>query len=188
VAKLAALLGASAAVLGLAGATVAQGPAATIRTHAGVTYALADVVIEVQYTIAELKEPKEREQFGPAIVLNTMATAAPADQAGTQDKEKEKVLHGRRELSEIPLWSEGVEIRVPIARIQTLGLSRTPVPDPALPPYVPLYRYAASLVLVGGEQLKADHVSWGTAVLRGSGTAGTVLIPWEDVMFVTFER
>jgi hypothetical protein len=53
---------------------------------------------------------------------------------------------------------------------------------------VPLYRYAASLVLVDGERLKADHVSWGTAVLRGSSTAGTVLIPWEDVMFVTFER
>jgi hypothetical protein len=169
----------------------AEGTGATVRTYAGGSYALAALVVEVSYTIGELKDSKEQEKsdkFAPAIVLNTSASAGQTEQPKPEAQTAEQMFRARREVAELPLGQSGVEIRVPLAQMRLLSLSRTPVAGPSLPPYVSLYRFTASAVLVGGEQVNADYVNWGTAVFKGMSAAGPVSVPWGDVMSVTFDR
>ncbi len=183
---------AMAAMLALAVAAQAQSPTATIRTHTGESYTVSDPVVEIFYTIGELKEKKpmeERDKFAPAINLTTTTNVGKDEQAAGGEKEAEpKMLRGRRELSEIPVVRQGVEIRVPLAQVKSFSVSRTRVEDSALPPYVSVYRYVPTVVLANGDRLTGDRLSLGTAIFRGSSPAGEVRIPWENVASVSFER
>ncbi len=186
------IAGALIGMLGWSAHSSAEGPRATIYTHSGASYTVADTVVEIAYTIGEIKESKDKgatEKFGPSIVLNTSASAGQPEQAkGEQEGKEPPLLRARREITDLPLKQADVEIRVPLNLIRTLRLSRAPAGGPPLPPYIPFYDYTASLVLVSGAELTADHVNWGTARFRGLSDAGPVLIPWQDIASITFER
>ncbi len=184
-----------ASVAVLVGSALGQDARATVRTRDGVSYTVSNPALEVSYTIGEAKE-RAAEPMGlqSSITFTSSMPSSyqPGEQAagggpGTEQREG-KLLKGHARLTEIPVWRQGVEIRLPWSRIRSLQLARHPVSDSGLPPYVSHYRYSASFSLSGGERGDADYVSLGTAVLRGSTAVGRVDIPWEEIEYVTFER
>lgn len=172
----------------VAEAAACQGATATVRTHEGVSYTVANLSLESFYTIGELKaKPPEREPFGSTI--STATSGATPQGAGSdgkpyggdQQKPEEKTLRGHSRIGEITVVRNGVETRIPLESARGMFFVRTPVRDSPLPPYISHYRYSVYASLLSGQTVYGDYVNLGTTVLRGTTSAGRVEIPWEEV-------
>jgi hypothetical protein len=177
------------ATVPVAEAAVCQGAAATVRTYEGVSYTVTNLSLESFYTIGELKEgPPERQQFGSTISISATGAAPPAPggeaYGADQKKPEEKMLRGHTRIGEITVVRDGVETSIPVDRLRGMRFVRTPVQDSPLPPYISHYRYSVSVGLLSGQSVSGDYVNLGTAVLRGTTSAGRVEIPWEEVEHV----
>ena len=95
-----------------------------------------------------------------------------------------------REKDTLTLFRGEIEIRIPVASLASLTVSRQRVPDSPLPPYVAAghVRHAAVAVLTDGSTVEGDYVSFGAAVLSGTTPQGRVEIPLEDVERLRFSR
>lgn len=191
--------GAAAAVVVmlLVGSAVAQESSATVRTYQGVSYKLADPSLEVFYTIGEPKEKDSgatqgasAQPFGTMITIAPSAGAAPSGDQPTSAGagEERKLLRGHSQATDVMVWRQGVETRIALDQIRTMRFTRQPVPVASLPPYVPHFRYAVTVSLVGGQQIEADYVNLGATVVRGMTQNGRVEILWQDVEYLVFDR
>lgn len=188
----AALIAALTFAVGSAGGQESNG---TIRTYQGATYELAELSVEVFYTIGEPKErPDDRsERFTTTISLSSTSTASgagePTAPAGAGAEKEPKLLRGHSRMADMTVSVRGVERRIPWDQIRTVRFSRAPVPaGSGLPPYVHHYKHAASLGLVDGATVDADYVNMGGAILTGSSGGGQVAIPWDEVEYIVFAR
>ncbi len=161
---------------------------ATVRTHDGASYVLTDPWLEVDYTIGEPKEtPQTPQGFQPSITVNASASASTGSTA-PGGAEQSPLLSGHSRMADLLVSRQGVSMRIPWDEVQALRIARTPAPRAGLPTYVPSYRYTVAITLIGGEQVQADYINLGGAVLRGSGLAGRIEIPWNQLETLTFQR
>ncbi len=186
----------TAVVVFLVGSAAGQESSATIWTYQGLSYKVADLSLEVFYTIGEPKEKEEgpSQQFQPTIAVTSTSTAATGGEqlpfAGAGAEKEGKLLHGHSRISHITVSNQGVETRIALDQIRSLRFARKPVAAAGLrlPPYIPYYRYSASISLTSGAQVEADYVNMGGAIVRGNASTGQVDIPWEEVESIVFER
>jgi hypothetical protein len=171
-----------------AGSALGQESSATIRTYQGVSYKVVDPSLEVFYTIGEPKEKNEESTVQSSISISTSATAATGGEQPAAGEKEEKLMRGHARATSIVVSRQGVETRIAWDQIQDMRLSRKPVTVAGLPPYIPHYRYAASVKLMSGQQVEADYVNFGTTIVRGTAPNGRVDIPWEEVESIIFER
>ena len=178
-----------AVVMLLVGSAVGQEPSATIRTYQGVSYKVADASLEVFYTIGEPSEkPAESgTQFGSMINISTNATASAGGEPSAPAGNGARLLRGHSRASDFAVWRQGVETRIALDQVRAIRFVRTPLAA-ALPPYIPHYRYSASVSMVTGQQVEADYVNFGAMIVRGVGQNGRVDVPWEEVESIAFER
>ena len=178
-----------AVVMLLVGSAVAQESSAIIRTYQGVSYKVADASLEVFYTIGEPSEkPVETgTQFGSMINISTNATATAGGEPSAPAGNGARLLRGHSRASEFAMWRQGVETRIALDQVRAIRFVRTPLAA-ALPPYIPHYRYSASVSMVTGQQVEADYVNLGAMIVRGVGQNGRVDVPWEEVESIAFER
>ena len=183
------LAAAVAVVMVLVGSAVGQESSATIRTHQGVSYKVADPSLEVFYTIGEPAEkPAETgTQFGSMINISTSANASTGAEPSGPAGGEARLLRGHSRASEFAVWRQGVETRIALDQVRAIRFVRTPLAA-ALPPYIPHYRYSASVSMVTGQQVEADYVNLGAMIVRGVGQNGRVDVPWEEVESIAFER
>lgn len=188
---------ATAVVAFLVGSAAGQESSATIRTYQGLSYKVADLSLEVFYTIGEPKEKEEQDwtqRFQPTIsVMSTSAAATGGEQmppAGAGAEKEAKLLRGHSRMSHITMSNQGVETRIAVDQIRSVRFARKPVATAGLrlPPYIPHYRYSASVSLTSGAQVEADYVNMGGAMVRGTTPSGQVDTPWEEVESIVFER
>ena len=168
----------------------AQTVTAEVRTFAGQTYRLADASLEVLYTIVV---PKKDEggpsETAPATGARTPMLFGSAAAIGRfLDKGPDPLL-GHRQSETITLRKDGVEMRVPLAELSALSLTRERIRS-GLPPHVAPehYRYAATALLHDGSRLEGDYVNLGTMFVRGRTAQGRIDIPWEQIETVRFTR
>jgi hypothetical protein len=165
---------------------------ADVRTWTGETWRLAQPTFEVFYTIM----PPESNQQGTAAPP-TMGGASSAGQRLSAAFQAQgpslgggagKAVQGRRWRTTITVTRDGVDVQVPIDRIETLVFTRAPVTTNLLPPYVAptQLRYAARVELTDGSVVEADYVNLGTTILRGITGHGRVDVPWDAIESVTF--
>ncbi len=186
----------TAVVAFLVGSAAGQESSATIRTYKGLSYMVADLSLEVFYTIGEPKEKEEgpSQQFQPTIAVTSTSTAATGGEqlpfAGAGAEKEANLLHGHSRISYITVSNQGVEIRIAWDQIRSVRFARKPVATAGLrlPPYISYYRYSASVSLTSGAQVEADYVNMGGAIVRGTAPSGQVDIPWEEVESIVFER
>ncbi len=186
------------AVMFLAGSAPGQDISATIRTYQGVSYKLADPSLEVFYTIGEPKSMQAGasqatggQSFGSMInITNVSGAGAGGEQPGAGGGAEERLLRGHSRATDIMVWRQGVDTRIPLDQIRAMRFARRPVTNVGLrlPPYVPDYRYSVSVGLVGGGQVEADYVNLGATIVRGTAPNGQVEIPWGEVESIIFER
>lgn len=179
---------AAAIVLLLTGSAVGQESSATIRTHQGVAYKVADPSLEVFYTIGEPREKQDESKSQPGIVVTTSAAAGGAGEQPAAGEQEARLLRGHSQASEVTVSRQGVETRFAWDQIRAMRFARKPVAVPSLPPYIPYYRYSVTVSLVSGQQVDADYVNLGPAIVRGLTENGRVDIPWEDVEYIVFDR
>jgi hypothetical protein len=188
----------TAMVVFLVGSAAGQESSATIRTYQGLSYKVADLSLEVFYTIGEPKEKEKEEdssqQFQPTIsVMSTSTSATGGEQfppAGAGAEKEAKLLRGHSRMSHITVSNQGVETRIALDQVRSVRFARKPVAAAGLrlPPYLPYYRYSASVSLTSGAQVEADYVNMGGAIVRGTAPGGQVDIPWDEVEYIVFER
>jgi hypothetical protein len=188
-----------AAVFFLVGSAPAQESSATIRTYQGVTYKVADLTLEVFYSIGEPKSMEGGASAG-SQPFTTMINVLPAGGGGTGGAEQaaagggageeKRVLSGHSRASDITVSNRGVTTRIAWDQIRALRFARKPVTDAGLqlPPYIPYFKYSASVSLVSGEQMEGDYVNLGGTIVRGTASTGRVDIPWEAVEYILFDR
>ncbi len=184
-------------VMLLAGSAVAQESNATIRTYQGVSYKLADLSMEVFYTIGEPKgmeggatQGAAAQPFGTMITIAPSQGGAPGGEqpTSTGSGEEKKLLRGHSQATDVTVSRQGVETRIGWDQVRAMRFARAPVSVASLPPYVPHYRYTATVSLVNGQQVEADYVNLGATVLRGMTQNGRMEIPWQDVEYLVFDR
>jgi len=171
-----------------AGSAVGQEPSATVRTYQGASYKVADPSLEVFYTIGELKEKKEESKSQPGIVVTTSAAAGGGGEQPAGGEQEARLLRGHSRANEITVSRQGVETWIAWDQVRVIRFTRKPLTGTLLPPYIPYHRYSASLTLVSGQQVEADYVNLGAAIVRGAGQNGRVDIPWEEVEYILFDR
>ena len=182
----------------LAGSAPGQDVNATIRTYSGVSYRIADPTLEVFYTIGEPKSTQTNpsqvsgaQSFGSMVnITNVTGATGGAEQSGGGGAAEERLLRGHSQVTDVTVWRQGVETRIPLDQIRAMRFARKPVTVVGLrmPPYVPDYRYSVSVGLVGGGQVEADYVNLGATVVRGTAPNGQLDIPWGEVETIIFER
>ncbi len=186
-----------AVVMLLVGSAVAQESNATLRTYQGASYKLVDLSMEVFYTIGEPKgfaggatQGTAAQQFGTMITVAPSPGAAPGGEQPTSagPGEEKKLLRGHSQATDVTVSRSGVETRVGWDQVRAMRFARTPVIIGSLPPYVPYYRYTATVSLVNGQQVESDYVNLGAMVLRGTTQNGRVEIPWQEVEYLVFDR
>ena len=181
---------------GLAIEASAQESIATVRTHQGATLRMGDPSLEVSYTIGELKDKNGESQGSQTITNFQMPAGGPGEQSatgysaagGAAGEKAPPLLHGHARAGGMTASKDGVEIRVDWERIRAISFARTPAPSAGLPPYIPQYRYSASITLTNGERIDADYVNLGGTILKGTTPNGHVDIPWQDVAHIVFDR
>lgn len=186
----------TAVVVFLVGSAAGQESSATIRTYQGLSYKVADLSLEVFYTIGEPKEKEgdSSQQFQPTITVMSTSTAATGGEqlppAGAGAEKEAKLLRGHSRMSHITVSNQGVETRIALDQVRSVRFARKPVAAAGLrlPPYIPYYRYSASVSLTSGAQVEADYVNMGGAIVRGTAPNGQMDIPWEEVEYIVFER
>jgi hypothetical protein len=188
----------TAVVVFLVGSAAGQESSATIRTYQGLSHKVTDLSLEVFYTIGEPKEKEKEEdssqRFQPTISVMSSSTAATGGEqlpfAGAGAEKEAKLLRGHSRMSDITVSSQGVETRIALDQIRSVRFARKPVATAGLrlPPYIPYYRYSASVSLTSGAQVEADYVNMGGAIVRGTAPSGQLDIPWEEVESIVFER
>ncbi len=169
----------------------AQTATAEVRTFAGQTYRLTDASLEVLYT----NVPPTKDNGGqPSDTAPTTGARTPmlfgsaSSISQFLDKQPDPLL-GHRQSETVTLRTGGVEMRVPLAEINALSLTRQPIRS-TLPPHVAPehFRYAATVVLNDGTRVDGDYVNLGTTYLRGRTPHGRIDIPWEQIETVRFTR
>ena len=173
------------------GQACAQTATAEVRTFAGQTYRLTDASLEVLYTIVP---PKKDDGGQPSDTGPTTGARAPmlfgsASSIGRfLDKQADPLL-GHRQSETLTLRTDGVEMRIPLAELSALSLTRQRIRS-TLPPHVAPehFRYTATAVLNDGTRLDGDYVNLGTMFLRGRTPHGRIDIPWEQIETVRFTR
>ncbi len=168
---------------------------ADVRTWAGETWRLAQPIFEVSYTIM----PPQPNQQGMAASLigggssggqsmSGVLQGGTASLTGGAPGEAPEPVQGRRLHETITVTRDGVDVRIPIDRIEALTFTRTPVTTNLLPPYIAAMqlRYAARVRLTDGSTVDADYVNLGTTILRGMAAQGPVDVPWDAIESVTF--
>ncbi len=190
------LVGLSVGVLAVVGSSWAEDFSASIRTYTGETYRITGAAFGVQYTIGTIKE-KKAEAPGAVTSTISLTTTAPAPggpdtgsggAGGPQGNEPPEVHGGQADLRALPISVHGAEMQIPWNQIRSIDLRRSLLERSALPPYVPAYRYAATVRLVSGDEIAADSVNLGGAVLRGETAAGRVRVPWHQVEYIAFDH
>jgi hypothetical protein len=182
----------------LVGSAAGQESSATIRTYQGLSHKVTDLSLEVFYTIGEPEEKEKEEdssqRFQPTISVMSSSTAATGGEqlpfAGAGAEKEAKLLRGHSRMSDITVSNQGVETRIVLDQIRSVRFARKPVAAAGLrlPPYIPYYRYSASVSLTSGAQVEADYVNMGGAIVRGTAPSGQLDIPWEEVESIVFER
>jgi hypothetical protein len=185
-------------VLFLAGSAPGQDISATIRTYQGVSYNVADLSLEVFYTIGEPKSighnPSQvtgLQPSGPLVsVTNMGGTPSGGEQPGGGGAAEERLLRGHSRATDITIWRQSVETRIPLDQIRAMRFGRKLVAVAGLrmPPYIPDYKYSVSVILMTGDQVEADYVNLGATIVRGTTPNGQVDIPWGEVESIIFER
>jgi hypothetical protein len=190
----------AAAVFFLVGSAQAQESSATIRTYQGVTYKVADLTLEVFYNIGEPKSMEGSASQAGSQPFTTMINVAPVASASTGGAEpaaagggageEKRVLSGHSRASDITVSNRGVTTRIAWDQIRALRFARKPVTDAGLqlPPYIPYFKYSASVSLISGEQIEGDYVNLGGTIVRGTASTGRVDIPWDTVEYILFDR
>ncbi len=188
---------ATAVVVFLAGTALGEETSGTVRTYQGTSYKVADLSLEVFYTIGEPKETSQQPAQGFLPTINIMSGMSSSGGGGEQPAppgagagKEEPLLRGHSRVSDIVVSRQGVEFRVAVDRIRAMRFARSPVAVPGLqlPSYIPYYKYSASVSLVSGEQVDADYVNLGGTLVRGAAQGGRVEVPWEEVEFIVFDR
>ena len=182
----------------LVGSAPGQDINGTIRTYQGVSYNLADLSLEVFYTIGEPKSighnPSQvtgLQPSGPMVsITNVSGGPSGGEQPGGGGAAEERLLRGHSRAADITVWRQGVETRIAWDQIRAVRFARNPVTVAGLrmPPYIPDYKYSVSVVLVTGERVEADYVNLGGAIVRGTIPTGRLEIPWGEVESIIFER
>jgi hypothetical protein len=194
-----AVVAAVAVVMLFTGSAFGQESSATIRTYQGVSYKVADPSLEVFYTIGEPKgmeggatQGSAAQPFTTMINITPSAGAAPGgDQAASAGAgEEKKLLRGHSTADSITLSNRGVTTPIAWDQIRVLRFERQPVAVEGLrlPPYIPHYKYSASVTLTSGEKVDAGAVNLGGTIVRGTGPTGRVDIPWQEVEYILFDR
>src|SRR5438874_4957904 len=155
-----------AVIVGTAGPALAQSLTADVRTFAGHTYRLADVSLEMLYTIM----PPRKDDAGPADTAPTTGARTPmlfgsASQIGQFLDKAPAPLQAQRQSETVTLRRDGTEVRLPLTELTSLAFKRTRITS-TLPPHVAPqhYRHAVTAVLLDGSQLEGDYVNLGTTV------------------------
>ena len=188
------------AVFFLVGSAPAQESSATIRTYQGASYKVADLTLEVFYNIGEPKSMEGSAAQTGSQPFTTMINVSPGGGGGTGGAEQaaagggageeKRVLSGHSRASDITVSNRGVTTQIAWDQIRALRFARKPVADAGLqlPPYIPYFKYSASVSLVSGEQMEGDYVNLGGTIVRGTASTGRVDIPWEAVEYILFDR
>jgi hypothetical protein len=181
----------------LVGSAPGQDINGTIRTYQGVSYNLTDLSLEVFYTIGEPKSighnPSQITGLQSAPMVNiTNVSGGPSggEQPGGGGAAEERLLRGHSQATNFTVWRQGVETRIAWDQVRAVRFARNPVTVVGLrmPPYIPDYRYSASVVLITGEHVEADYVNLGGTIVRGTVSTGRVEFPWGEVESIIFER
>jgi hypothetical protein len=185
--------------------TSAQDTTVQVQTRTGVSLRLSRPTVEVTYTIPS------RSARGPGDAPAPGGLAPPGGGAGLgmaggdgqepqlsgsvsglakMFKSGVEPLRARSQRDTLTLYRGGAEIRLPVDRLASLTVSRQPVLNSPLPPYVAVShaRHAVVAVLTDGTTVEGDYVSFGTAVLSGMTPQGRVEIPLEDIERLQFQR
>jgi hypothetical protein len=172
-----------------AGPAVAQSITAEVRTFGGQTYHLTDVSMEVLYTIVLPKGDAGPSETAPTTGPRTPMLFGSAAQIGRFLDRGPDPLQGQRQSETVTLRKNGVEVRLPLAAVDTLSFTRTRIVS-TLPPYVASehYRHTATAVLLDGSRIEGNYVNLGTTFLRGRTPYERVDIPWQDIETVRFTR
>ncbi len=184
-----------AVVVFLVGNAPAQDVNATIRTYQGVSYKVTDPTLEVFYTVGEPKETTGQTipsgfQSATNLPSGMSVSGGGGEQPAAAGGKEEPLLRGHSQMGNLTVSSQGVETRIALDQIRTIRFARMPVSVPGLqlPPYIPYYRYSASVSLMSGEKVEADYVNLGETIIRGLVKGGRVDVPWEGVESIVFER
>jgi hypothetical protein len=164
---------------------------ADVRTWAGQTWRLTQPTFEVSYTIM----PPQPNQQGTAAAPTIGGGSSGAQRLSAtfqapiaSSVSAPEPVQGRRWRDTITVTRDGVDVQVPIDRIETLVFTRAPVITNLLPPYVAAtqLRHAARVVLTDGSVVEGDYVNLGTTILRGMTAQGRVEVPWDAIESVSF--
>jgi hypothetical protein len=176
----------------LPGAALGQEPTAEVWSRSGQVLRLTHPVLESLATvvIGEPEAPREdsRRAFARLEVMGAGAgTSTSESQAGGAKKGWE-VRQARYALDTLTLRQGATEIRIPLATVRMLVLTRELVADSPLPPHVAAthFRYAAILVLTDGSRVDGDYINLGATVLRGYTREGRVEISWDEIESIRF--
>ncbi len=184
-----------AVVVLLVGSAPGQDINGTIRTYQGVSYRVAEPTLEMSYTIGEPKSighnPSQVSGVQSGSINITTVSGGPSggEQPGGGAAE-ERLLRGHSRATEFAVWRHGIEGRIAWDEIRSMRFARNPVTVAGLrmPPYIPDFKYSVSVVLITGEQVEADYVNLGGAIVRGTMPTGRLEIPWQEVETIIFER
>jgi hypothetical protein len=178
----------------------AQELTAEVKTWGGQSVRLAQPSLEVFYTIIPRSKDGEPGGLAPERSEIPPTAGASGQEGGARlfgtHRELKKAfdrgpepVSAQREQGYFTVSRDGVETRVPFARLARLQIVRQPLAS-TLPPYVAAqhYRYAAAAVLVDGTSIQGDYVNFGTTLLRGMSPQGRVAIPLEDIETLRLDR
>lgn len=181
------LVGATALALGwaLAGVGLAQPQTAEVRSRTGQVWHLAKPSLERASTLVWGEESPAPASTSKGSTTGMSAT--PQAPPGAPAKGHE-VKQARRLLDTLTVHQGGTEIHIPLAAIRMLVLTREPVAQSPLPPYLSPshFRYAASVMLNDGVRIQGDYINLGATVLRGDTRDGRVEIAWEEIESIRF--
>jgi hypothetical protein len=188
-------LGALLALLAAAPPAAGQEPMAEVRTRAGQVWRVTHPVVE-RLTTVVVKESEASRQadtsrpFAPSDRLSpsSPSTASTISESPAGPTREMLVRQARYPVDALTLYQGASELRIPLARIRLLVLSRELVAGSPLPPYVAVshFRHAAVVVLTDGSRVEGDYVNLGATVLRGTAREGQVEIAWDEIESVRF--
>jgi len=196
------LIVAAATLAGSAAGAAAQDVTAQVRTWSGQSWQLSQPSLEVFYTIVS-KSQESQAGSGTAVGqlggmtnlgLGVLGRQAVDPSLFTLNRlfgsQAPDTIQGHRQAQQITVYRGDVATLIPVGNIATMTLTRQPVQDSSLPPYLANthVRSSATVLLTDGTRVEADYVNLGAMLLRGTTPGGRVDIPCQDIQTIEFRR
>jgi hypothetical protein len=196
------LIVAASTLAGSPASAAAQDVTAQVRTWSGQSWQLTQPSFEVFYTIVSKSQESQGgggTNVGQLGGMSNLGLGVLGRQAvdpslftlnrlfGSQAPD---TIQGHRQAQQITVYRGDVATLIPVANIATLTLTRQPLQDSSLPPYVANthVRSSATVLLTDGTRVEADYVNLGAMLLRGTTPGGRVDIPCQDIQTLEFQR